>query len=237
MLGKTLVMAVGIAIVATAACGGLVESPSLGAADGGSSSGVVSPPIGRPPPSEPPEPPIGSGLCPTTDLVTAADIGLTWLPPGPAQEACTQQDVDGLRALLAAPPGGATYAAIRATLGVTCSACVFTEMKGPRWGMLITNGPNVIADNTTGACFAAVSTTECGKARFELDACLDIVCPATDCGPDTSACSAKAIKGACKSFVSPYVTACKDESALIDRCSDFATIVTRTCGAGVDGGP
>ncbi|HSO38232.1 MAG TPA: hypothetical protein VLT33_37145, partial [Labilithrix sp.] len=57
-----------------------------------------------------------------------------------------------------------------------------------------------------------------------------------DCGTDTQACNTKALKGACKSFVTPYTTACTDENALIASCTNFVRIIEVTCGGGPDAG-
>ena len=176
------------------------------------------------------------GTCPTTTPVTAADIGLTWVAPGAPQNVCNQADLDALKAVFDAGKGSAKYSDIEKSLGATCGPCVFTAVKGARWGMIIKDGANPVADNSLGACFGALSTAECGKARFEIDSCLDIACPQSDCGTDTSACNTKALKGACKSFVTPYTTACPDETALLTNCANFVRIIEITCGGGADGG-
>ena len=178
----------------------------------------------------------GAATCPTTTPVTAADIGLSWVAPGAPQNVCTQKNLDDLKALFAAGKGSAKYTDIETTLGATCGPCVFTAKAGPRWGLLVKEGANVIADNSLGACFGAISTPECGKARFEIDSCLDIACPQTDCGTDLKICNTKALKGACKSFVTPYTKACPDEQTLIDNCTNFTRIIEVTCGGGPDGG-
>ena len=176
------------------------------------------------------------GTCPTPDPVTSADIGLTWVPPGPPQAVCGQADLDALKKVFADGKGSAKYTDIEAALGATCGPCVFTAKTGARWGMIIKDGAKIAADNSLGACFGALSTAECGKARFEIDSCLEIACPQSDCGTDTKACNAKALKGACKSFVAPYTTACPDETTLIDNCTNFVRIIEVTCGGGADGG-
>lgn len=178
----------------------------------------------------------GPGTCPTTDPITAADIGLTWIAPGAPQNVCNQADLDALKKVFADGKGSAKYTDIEAALGATCGPCVFTPKTGARWGMIVKEGANPIADNSLGACFGALSTAECGKARFEIDSCLDIACPQTDCGTDTQACNTKALKGACKSFVAPYTTACPDETTLLKNCSNFVRIIEVTCGGGADGG-
>jgi hypothetical protein len=181
------------------------------------------------------EPP-GPGTCPTTTPVTAADIGLTWVAPGPPQDVCSQQNLDDLKALFDAGKGSAKYTDIEKTLGTTCAPCVFTASKGARWGLIIKDGANIVADNSSGSCFGQLSTAECGKATFELDACTDIACPQTDCGTDTQACATKAGKGACKSFVTAFQTACPDAQTLIDNCTNFVRIIEVSCGGGPDGG-
>ena len=178
----------------------------------------------------------GAATCPTTTPVTEADIGLTWVAPGAPQSVCIQKNLDDLKALFAAGKGSAKYTDIEKTLGTTCAPCVFTAKAGPRWGLLVKDGANVIADNSLGACFGALSTAECGKARFEIDSCLEIACPQTDCGTDLKICSTKALKGACKSFVTPYTKACPDEQTLLDNCTNFTRIIEVTCGGGPDAG-
>ncbi|CAN5924612.1 hypothetical protein BH11MYX4_BH11MYX4_65840 [soil metagenome] len=182
------------------------------------------------------EPDTGPATCPTTTPVTSADIGLTWVAPGAPQSVCNQGDLDALKKVFADGKGSAKYTDIEKSLGATCGPCVFTAVKGARWGMIIKDGANVVADNSLGACFGALSTAECGKARFEIDSCLDIACPQQDCGTDTQACNTKALKGACKSFVAPYTTACTDENALIASCTNFVRIIEVTCGGGPDAG-
>jgi hypothetical protein len=237
---RTKGIALVVTLLAVAACGGMLESPppSGGPGDGGGTS-AADPPVRPPrivdPPADPDEP-SSNGLCPMTVVITAADIGLTWVAPGPSQAVCNQQNLDDLKALLAAGNGVAKYADIESALGPTCGACVFTGRSDARWGMIIKDGANVIADNSQGACFGVLETAQCGKARFEIDACLSIACPPSDCGTDTSACNQKALKGACRAFVSPYFNACKDEQRLTGTCTSFVRIVEVTCGGGPDAG-
>jgi hypothetical protein len=193
-------------------------------------------PTQKPDAAEDPDAETPAGTCPTTDPITAADIGLTWVAPGAPQAVCGQADLDALKKVFADGKGSAKYTDIEKSLGATCGPCVFTAKAGARWGMIIKDGANIIADNSLGACFGALSTAECGKARFEIDSCLDIACPQTDCGTDTSACNTKALKGACKSFVTPYTAACPDEQTLIDNCTNFVRIIEVTCGGGADAG-
>ena len=176
----------------------------------------------------------GAGTCPTTTPVTEADIGLTWVAPGPVQDACTQDNLDALKAVFAKGKGSASYKDIEASLGANCAACAFTPVKGTRWGVIIKDGANVAADNSSGSCFGQLSTPECGKAVFELDACIDIACPQADC-PDRAACTPKAVKGACKSFAGPFQKACTDPT-VPESCNNFVKTIVVSCGGGADGG-
>jgi len=181
----------------------------------------------------------GPATCPTPTPVTEADIGLTWLAPGTPQSVCGQADLDALKALFAAGKGSAKYSEIEKALSATCGPCVFTAKAGPRWGVIIKDGAQIAADNSQGACFGVLATAECGKARFNIDSCLDIACPRQECGSDATAfraCNTKALKGACKSFVAPYTTACPDEESLIKNCNSFTRVIEVVCGGGADGG-
>ena len=189
----------------------------------------------------PPDPDVEAGpaTCPAPTPVTEADIGLTWVAPGTPQSVCGQADLDALKALFAAGKGSAKYVDIEKALGATCGPCVFTAKAGARWGVIIKDGAQIAADNSQGACFAVLSTTECGKARFNIDSCLDIACPQQECGSDEAsarACNTKALKGPCKAFVAPYTTACPDETTLLKNCNSFTRVIEVVCGGGPDGG-
>ena len=174
--------------------------------------------------------------CPSTQPVVVADIGLTWVAPGPAREVCTQADLDALRTVFGSGSGAATYADIEKVLSFACRPCVFTNVVGPRWGMIIKDGAKIVADNTLGACFGVLSTPECGEMRFQIDACLDIACPQAACGTNTESCNTKALVGACKSFLDRYAAACPDERTLLEQCGNFLRTTEVTCGGGADAG-
>lgn len=172
--------------------------------------------------------------CPPSTPITVADIGLTWLAPGAPQSACSQTNLDALKALFAMNGGSAKYTDIEVALGATCSACAFTQVKGSRWGIIIKNGATVAADNSSGSCFAQVSGNACGKAAFELDACVDIACPVGDC-VDTAKCTQKAVAttGPCRTFASTFKAACP---AVGTECDNFLKTIMASCGGGPAGG-
>lgn len=179
---------------------------------------------------------VGPPSCPTTVPIGLADIGLKWFAPGPSQNACNQANLDALKAAFASAGGSAKYSDIETSLGPTCSACVFTVKSADRWGLIIKDGAAVVADNSLGACFGELSTAACGKARFEIDYCLDMVCPQATCGTDTKDCNTKALKGACETFLVPYTAACPEEETLIRACASFARVIEVVCGGGPDAG-
>jgi len=175
--------------------------------------------------------------CPAPTPITATDIGLTWVAPGAPQAVCDQSNLDALKKVFADGKGSAKYTDIEKSLGATCAACVFTPKAGARWGVIIKDGTNIAADNSSGSCYAQNSTAECGKATFELDACVDIACPQSEC-TDAAACTKKAVaaKGPCATFTKAFQTGCPDAAALGDLCDNFIKTIVASCGGGPEAG-
>ena len=174
--------------------------------------------------------------CPDmSKAVTVADIGLTWVAPGAPQSVCDQSNLDALKAVFAAGKGSAKYSDIEKSLGATCAACVFTPVKGARWGLIIKDGANIAGDNSQGSCNAQYSDNACGKASFEADACADLACPQQEC-TDQSACQKKAFaaKGPCATFAAGYRSACTKDIG--DVCDNFIKTIVASCGGGGDAG-
>jgi hypothetical protein len=184
----------------------------------------------KPPPDEPDEP----ATCPTTVPITAKEIGLTWVAPGPVQSVCSQQNLDDLKALFDKGKGSAKYSDIEKTLGATCGPCVFTQVKSPTWGVIVKDGTAVVADNSSGSCFGQLSDGTCGKAVFELDACVNLVCPQS-CS-DRQACTSKALKGACKDYGTAFQKGCPEAATLEPQCDNFIKIIAVSCSGGADAG-
>jgi hypothetical protein len=173
--------------------------------------------------------------CPTTTPITSADIGLTWVAPGPVQTVCNQQNLDDLKALFDKGKGSAKYSDIEKTLGTTCGPCVFTQVKSASWGVIVKDGATIVADNASGSCFGQLSDATCGKAVFELDACVDLACPQDTC-TDTQACTSKALKGACKNLASTFQTGCPNATDIQPQCDNFIKIIAVSCAGGPDAG-
>jgi hypothetical protein len=210
------------------------DDPPAGAAPPTPDAGI---PDVRPKPPEPPPdgPDDVPQTCPTTTPVTSADIGLTWVAPGPVQTVCNQQNLDDLKALFDKGKGSAKYSEIETTLGTTCAPCVFTQVKSASWGVIVKDGATIVADNSSGSCFGQLSDAACGKAVFELDACVDHVCPQDEC-TDTQACTSKALKGACKNLLATFQKGCPNAAAIQPQCDNFIKIIAVSCAGGPDAG-
>ena len=183
----------------------------------------------------------GPAVCPTTTPITAADIeaSLKWLPPAAIQAtACTQSDIDKLKALFKSAPGGGgvKYADIKTALGTTCAACAFSPIKGPNWQVFVEDTSGAI-DNRTGSCFAQLENADCGKKRFQWESCLDAACTEADCGADkVQACTQKAQKGACKNLTDVYAKACPNETDILPICGNIFSAIAVSCSGGKDAG-
>ena len=166
---------------------------------------------------------------------TAADIGLTWIAPGAPQSVCDQSNLDALKAVFAAGKGSAKYSDIEKSLGATCAACVFTPVKGARWGVIVKDGTTIAGNNSAGSCNAQYQGDACGKAAFEADACAVIACPQQEC-TDRAACQKKAFaaKGPCSTFAAGYRSACTKDIG--DVCDNFIKTIVASCGGGGDAG-
>jgi hypothetical protein len=229
-----------VGLNAASGCGGTIILPD--GADGGGPPATTDaryvPP--RPPgqPPEPPEPPIDVIDCPSSSPISAADIEkqFTWLPPAAIQSACTQQNIDALKALFASAPGaGVTFAQIKTTLGPTCASCAFSPVAGPTWQLFVEEGGGAIP-NQVGSCFAQLGGADCGKKRFEFETCIDLAC--ADCDPDrgTTACQQKATKGACRDITTAYASACPNEADLVETCGTIFASLAISCAGGADAG-
>jgi hypothetical protein len=177
-----------------------------------------------------------AATCPTTDPVTPADIegSNPWKPPAPIQSACTQGNINDLRALVAGSGGAAKFADIKTTVGTTCAACVFSPPSGSTWQPVI-EFSNGFIQNTFGACLALLETSACGKAAYEAEGCLKFVCPPATC-PNQSACIATARTGACRTIVDNLATACPRFSDTSPMCSEITNAVIEVCAGGLDAG-
>lgn len=184
-----------------------------------------------------PEPDAGpGGMCPTTAVITAADIDaqLQWKAPAAFTNVCTQQNIDALKNLFKNAPagGGVKYADIKASLGATCAACAFSPLTGATWQIFVEDNAGAI-DNRTGSCFAQRSGAACGKARFRWESCLDAACTEADCGGNgVQACTTKAQKGACAGLTTDYAKACPNEAVDLPICGNIFASIAASCSGG-----
>jgi hypothetical protein len=190
----------------------------------------------------------GPAICPTTDIITSADIDmqLKWAPPKAPQAVCTQQNLDDLKALIIKNGTmGTKFADIKSTIGTTCAGCAFSKDTDTNWQVYIeTTGttPGFVS-NRTASCAAQVEGAACGKAFFQVDICTKIVCSTTDCGGDAevTACIKKAIAtgGACNDLDKAFIAACPAAQTTFDAagpCASSPASIAVTCGGGLDGG-
>jgi hypothetical protein len=178
----------------------------------------------------------GPATCPSTDPIAEADLGLNWLPPRAIETVCTQQNIDDLKALFKKSPTGVKFADIKTSLGATCSACVFSPVKGPNWQVIVEDGSGAL-DNRTGSCFAQLENADCGKKRAVWEACLDAACPEAECGADkVQACAQKSQKGACKDLTEVYAKACPNETEHLPICGNIFSAIAVSCSGGADAG-
>lgn len=178
--------------------------------------------------------------CPPTTPITSADIEKelgAWKAPGPPQNACVQGDLDAMQSVFDKGNGSATYEDIKKALSASCKACLFRPSTNASWGPFVEVEKGVLS-NTSGACFATVKDSACGKARFDIEICLNAACNETACGSEAAAkqCEPVALKGTCKGLVDAYTAACPDEQTLIAACGTIFKTVAQTCGGGADGG-
>jgi hypothetical protein len=224
MAGQTL-----LAGCSSSSNGGGTSNPDSGKGDSSANEG------GQPPP--PDDSGTTEATCPRTTAITQADVEMQyqWKPPGTVQSVCVQGDIDKLKVLFAGG-GSVKYTDIKTALGATCSACAFGAETAANWAPFVdVSGGDI--DNSTASCFAKAKDANCGKARFEWEACLDATCISTECGSDTKlqACYGKATTGACKALTDLYTAACPDEQTYIDECNVFQSVVA-SCGGGPDAG-
>ena len=187
--------------------------------------------------------PDGGAVCPTTAPITAASIDaqLPWKPAAAAQNVCTQQNIDALKALFKSAPAGVKFADMKTSLGAACASCAFSPIGAPNWQVFVEDGSGAI-DNRTGSCFAARVGgacgprygAVCGKARFRFETCMDIACTTNDCGSEQArqACLNKAQKGACKAVSGAYALACPNEADLLAVCGNIFQAIATSCSGG-----
>lgn len=191
-------------------------------------------------PEEVPE--AGPAVCPPTTPVVAASLTKWGPPPAVQGSACTQENVDALKAAFkASTTGTVKYSDIKTAIGTTCSACVFSPLNGdaglsPNWSVFVETGTGAI-DNRTASCFARLKDETCGRTRSQFEFCLRAACKMPDCTTDAEVktCKMKVQSGACKAITDAYVAACPEEGMLLDACSLYASIGL-SCSGAVDGG-
>jgi hypothetical protein len=182
----------------------------------------------------------GTGVCPSnTEPITAKDIDnqLTWLAPAPFQNACTHKNLVDLEAFYkTVPPGSVVRAAeINKVLGATCAACAISPIDGPTWQVFADDSKSGYAfDNHVGSCFAQLENADCGRKSFQWSACLDAMCPFSECGGEKEivACKEKVRKQQCKEVTEAYVIACPRAATQLPVCSDRFTSLTVSCAGG-----
>jgi hypothetical protein len=186
-------------------------------------------------------PDTGVPNCPNTTPVTASDIP-PWKAPPPVENVCSQQDIDALKTAFSTSASGLTIAKIRAALGATCSACVFTPAivdGGPptAWSVFVESDAGAPLNNISPSCFARLAGNDCGKVRYDWVVCLRSVCKPEDCGDDEDikACQQQAMGAACSAFSAPYEAGCPNAPAMLDSCALIGSIAA-SCAGGLDSG-
>ena len=205
----------------------------------------------RPPRDAAPPEPVDSGpqTCPTLDPISEADIAAKWMPPpaivdggedgGDGGVACTQANIDALKAAFAASMGSVKYTDIKTALGAQCTACAFSPFVyadgglAQEWSVFVDVDGGAI-DNRSGSCFAHRVDNNCGKLRYEFEQCLRIACKDCDTA-QAQKCRQDAQKDACKAITNSYASACADEVNLLKVCNIYGAIATQ-CSGGVDAG-
>lgn len=198
--------------------------------------GAPAPPKDSGPPDDSATP---AASCPTTTPITAADIDaqIKWMPPQATQSVCVQKNIDDLKALFTAGGGKAKFTDIKDSLGAMCAACAFTKSTATNWGPLVEDGMSFLR-NEVGSCFAQLDTPACGKAVFQADTCLNVVCPLADCttAAAVTACKTKARTGACKALNAAVTPACPKLTTDSASCRGILDAIVVSCGGGLDGG-
>lgn len=178
--------------------------------------------------------------CPTTAPLAEADLAKSWLAPTiPAQDVCDQGNIDALKAAFkTAPATGLPFADIKAALGATCAACVFSPIAGPTWQVFVEDDGGAL-DNRTGSCFAQLANVDCGRKRAKFEDCLEAACTKANCGMTASVlsdCHKTAQNGACLDVTTAYVTACPGESTDLPLCGNLFAAIGASCAGGKDAG-
>lgn len=230
-----------LAVTAVPGCSS--DTTETTATDGGGSDATLDVVKKLPIEAAPEElPDAGPAVCPTTTPIVAADL-TKWEPPPAVQaSACTQGDVDALKAAFkASTTGTVKYSEIKTALGTMCSACVFSPLStdagaSTTWSVFVETGTGAL-DNRTASCFARLKDETCGRTRSQFEACLRKACTATDCPTDATLkmCKQKVQMGACKTITDAYVAACPNETELLDACGLYASIGL-SCAGALDGG-
>jgi len=177
-------------------------------------------------------------ICPPPGEVTETEIketfGGPWKEPPAPTEACTQADIDKVKALFA-QSSRVKFAEMKAAVSPACGSCVFTPSSASAWGVLVVF-PDGVYENY-GACHAHASNADCAENVAYFATCVRSVCNESSCGSSqaTSRCEEVAAVNGCRTFTTAVQKSCGDWGIenIERRCTNIFQSIAVTCGGGL----
>ena len=189
----------------------------------------------RPPPPEDDDPP--KEKCgPKGGYATmeAYDAEYGWQPPPARQNACTADDIEAIKNVTQL----STLHDLVAGTSDACKACVLSTKDSSTWGpFVITNEDATAGITNYGACYAAVDTPECGKAKQYLELCVHKLCAGCTEASELQSCASDAMLKQCETMVAEMQAQCTKLAEAESHCSSIVSGIEYLCAhEGADAG-
>jgi hypothetical protein len=183
--------------------------------------------------------------CPATEPIADS---YDWAPPRLQPSACTEADLDAIRALFQRSNVGVND--LQRAVSASCFACAYTAPDAVTWGALTVAAVGFVrwTANEAGCLVGARTSEACGRAYSNYQQCAYAACDGCDI-PDLLNCyddpALFANGGACAAYLAQYRRSCPFTGRAFDRCVDpvdtsFSASAVRVvgvmCGAPADGG-
>ena len=210
------------------------SAPVTPPADGGTADAKVTPP----PPNDDETKQETCGPNGAYATMEAFDAQFGWKPPAPRQNVCTADDL----AAIAAVQQAASYRDFVAGASAACQACALTTKDSPNWApIVITNEAGTAGIANYGACFAAVDSAACGKARQYLELCVAAACSECTTQGDLRDCFERSKNKQCETMFVEAQTQCTKLAEADASCGSLQAGIEYLCAyedadAGPDGG-
>lgn len=171
-----------------------------------------------------------------------------WAPPRLQPSACSQADLDAIRALFMR--SNVTVTDLQQSVSAGCFACAYTAPGDVTWGALTVASVGFVrwTANEAGCIVGARASEACGLAYNNYQQCAYAACDGCDVR-DLLACyddpALFASGGACAAYLTQYRRSCQSTGRAFDQCVDamdttFSTSAARVvgvmCGPPGDGG-